>query len=209
MSSFTLVFPGDFGDYEWDVKEKGFFTEARLSASGKHYRLNFYDRVRLHQEIESQLQRAGVPATTERASTGAVRVRRDRLQPVLRAFREPPPFVSVRPEGRSRMAATDGARRVFRRSHEGPLLLNPRSSYSHRHRGWLQMVLPQWHIFSSRCEFSHTPVAPHAPRSHLRPIAEDRYRTMPGRQKYRHLLVGRLTLNRPGTHEVNTHGKQE
>jgi len=60
MSSFTLVFPGDFDDYEWDVEAKGFFTEARLSASGKHYRLNFYDRVRLQQEIESQLQRGGV-----------------------------------------------------------------------------------------------------------------------------------------------------
>ena len=60
MSSFTLVLPKDFDDYEWEVKAKGFFSEARLLASGKHYRLNFYDRVRLHQEIESELQRGGV-----------------------------------------------------------------------------------------------------------------------------------------------------
>jgi hypothetical protein len=60
MSSSTLVLPGDFDDHEWEVKAKGIFSEARLSASGKHYRLNFYDRGRLHQEIESEVHRCGV-----------------------------------------------------------------------------------------------------------------------------------------------------
>lgn len=57
MSNSALVLPGDFHEYEWEVKAKGFFSEARLSVSGKQYRLNFYDHVRLRQEIESELQR--------------------------------------------------------------------------------------------------------------------------------------------------------
>jgi hypothetical protein len=56
MVNFALLFPGDFSDYEWEVKAKGSFSEARLAVSGKHYRLNFYDPVRLQQEIESELQ---------------------------------------------------------------------------------------------------------------------------------------------------------
>jgi len=55
MSSSTLVFPEDFRDYEWEVEAKGYFSEAKLSASGKNYRLNFFDRVRLRQEIEDEL----------------------------------------------------------------------------------------------------------------------------------------------------------
>lgn len=56
MTSFALVLPRDFDDYEWKVKAKGFFSEARLSISGKQYRLNFYNCFRLNQEIESELQ---------------------------------------------------------------------------------------------------------------------------------------------------------
>ena len=57
MQSFALVLPSDFDDYEWEVKAKGFFSEARLSVSGKRYRLTFYDPVRLSQEIEDELKR--------------------------------------------------------------------------------------------------------------------------------------------------------
>ncbi len=60
MSSFALQFPKDFHEYEWEVKAKGFFSEARLSSSGRQYRLNFYDPVRLRQEVESELQRGNV-----------------------------------------------------------------------------------------------------------------------------------------------------
>jgi len=60
MSSFTLVLPEDFHDYEWEVEAKGYFTEAKLSASGKNYRLNFFESVRLQQEIKSDLERVGV-----------------------------------------------------------------------------------------------------------------------------------------------------
>lgn len=60
MSSFFLSLPADFADYEWEVKAKGWFSEAWLIASGQRYRLNFYDVVRLSQEIESELDRTGV-----------------------------------------------------------------------------------------------------------------------------------------------------
>jgi len=60
MSSFTLVLSEDFDDYEWEVEAKDCFTEAKLSASGKNYRLNFFESVRLQLEIKSDLERAGV-----------------------------------------------------------------------------------------------------------------------------------------------------
>ena len=57
MTNYTLTFPDDFDDYEWEVKSKGWFGEAKLSRLGKQYRLNFYDPVRLGQEVESELHR--------------------------------------------------------------------------------------------------------------------------------------------------------
>jgi hypothetical protein len=60
MSDFSLVLPANFDDYEWEVKAKGWFSEAQMTASGKHYRLNFFDPVRLAQEIESYLQEGDV-----------------------------------------------------------------------------------------------------------------------------------------------------
>ncbi|MFG3597427.1 hypothetical protein [Bradyrhizobium sp. RDI18] len=59
MPGFSLDLPADFADYEWEVETKGWFCEARIIVSGKRYRLNFYDPVRLGQEIESELQRGG------------------------------------------------------------------------------------------------------------------------------------------------------
>lgn len=52
---YSLTLPSDFSDYEWEVTAKGCFSDARLTVSGKLYRLNFYDAVRLAQEIESEL----------------------------------------------------------------------------------------------------------------------------------------------------------
>ena len=60
MPNFAFVLPADFSDYEWEVQAKGWFSEARITASGKHYRMNFYGPVRLGQEIESELERGGV-----------------------------------------------------------------------------------------------------------------------------------------------------
>jgi len=60
MSNFSFVLPADFDDYAWEVEAKGWFSEARMTVSGKHYRLNFYDPVRLAQTIEGDLQEGPV-----------------------------------------------------------------------------------------------------------------------------------------------------
>ena len=60
MTDFSFVLPADFDDYAWEVEAKGFFSEAVMTVAGKCYRLNFYDPVRLSQEIESELERGAV-----------------------------------------------------------------------------------------------------------------------------------------------------
>jgi len=57
MSSFSFVLPEDFGDYEWEVEAKGWFSGAAMILSGKRFQLNFYAPVRLGQDIESELER--------------------------------------------------------------------------------------------------------------------------------------------------------
>lgn len=56
----ALVWPEDFHEHEWEVTAKGWFSESKLTASGRRYRLIFYDPARLSQEIESELQRGAV-----------------------------------------------------------------------------------------------------------------------------------------------------
>ncbi len=53
----TLDFPTSYDEYASEVDSKGWFGEATFEFSGKHYRLNFYDPVRLQQEIDSEIQR--------------------------------------------------------------------------------------------------------------------------------------------------------
>lgn len=60
MSNFSFSLPWDFKDYEWEVTAKGCFSEAWMTVSEKRYRLNFYDIVRLSQEVESELKRGDV-----------------------------------------------------------------------------------------------------------------------------------------------------
>lgn len=60
MLSYSFALPLDFADYEWEVTAKGRFSEARMTVAGKQYRLNFYDAVRLGQEVESELERGSV-----------------------------------------------------------------------------------------------------------------------------------------------------
>ncbi|WP_271566804.1 hypothetical protein [Bradyrhizobium sp. CCBAU 11386] len=57
MRSSYLELPADFEDYGWEVEAKGWFSEARLIASGACYRINFYDPARLAQEIQDELAR--------------------------------------------------------------------------------------------------------------------------------------------------------
>ena len=60
MPDYSFILPADFLDYEFEVQAKGWFSEATLSISGKIYRLNFYDVVRLNQDIEDELAGVGV-----------------------------------------------------------------------------------------------------------------------------------------------------
>ena len=60
MSSFSLQLPTDFMDYAWEVEAKGWFSEARLVVAEKRYRINFYDSVRLTQEIQGEFERGRV-----------------------------------------------------------------------------------------------------------------------------------------------------
>lgn len=57
MTDFSFVLPADFDDYAWEVEAKGCFAETLMTVAGKRFRLNFYDPVRLNQEIESELER--------------------------------------------------------------------------------------------------------------------------------------------------------
>lgn len=60
MSKFSLELPADFADYELEVTAKGWFAGARITVSENRYCLNFYDAVRLGQELESELERGSV-----------------------------------------------------------------------------------------------------------------------------------------------------
>jgi hypothetical protein len=60
MSSFSFDLPADFAEYEWELEAKGWFSLARLTVSGKQYRLKFFDPARLGQEIQDELERGRV-----------------------------------------------------------------------------------------------------------------------------------------------------
>ena len=61
MTKYSLIFPDEFDEfYESEIQSKGYFGQVSLQISGKHFRLNFYDPVRLAQEIESEFQRGNV-----------------------------------------------------------------------------------------------------------------------------------------------------
>lgn len=60
MTDYSLDFPAGFDDYAWEVQSKGWFSDVRLAAYGKQYRIAFYDPVRLSQEIQEEIHRGGV-----------------------------------------------------------------------------------------------------------------------------------------------------
>ncbi|MBH5368670.1 hypothetical protein [Bradyrhizobium glycinis] len=60
MRASYLELPADFEDYGWEVEAKGWFSEARIIASGVRYRINFYDQARLSQEIQVEIARGGI-----------------------------------------------------------------------------------------------------------------------------------------------------
>lgn len=57
MRSSYLELPADFDDSGSEVEAKGWFSEARIIASGVRYRINFYDQARLGQQVQDELAR--------------------------------------------------------------------------------------------------------------------------------------------------------
>jgi hypothetical protein len=57
VRSSCLELPPNFDDYGWEVEAKGWFSEARIIASGRRYQIIFYDQARLGQEIQDELAR--------------------------------------------------------------------------------------------------------------------------------------------------------
>ena len=60
VSSFSLELPTDFGDYEWILESKGWFSEARIVVAERRYRVNFYDLARLTQTVEGEFERGQI-----------------------------------------------------------------------------------------------------------------------------------------------------
>lgn len=60
MSVFSLNFPDDFSDYEWEVESKGYFGNVELEFDQKKYFISFYDRTRLMQEINDEIGSNGL-----------------------------------------------------------------------------------------------------------------------------------------------------
>jgi acyl dehydratase len=58
--SFSFDLPADFTDRELEWEAKGYYSNARMIVSGRHYRLSFYDPVRLGQEIQSEVERGSI-----------------------------------------------------------------------------------------------------------------------------------------------------
>jgi acyl dehydratase len=44
----------------WSGRQKVYYSNARMIVSGRHYRLSFYDPVRLGQEIQSEVERGSI-----------------------------------------------------------------------------------------------------------------------------------------------------
>lgn len=60
MRSSCLELPADFEEHGSEVEAKGWFSEARVIASGARYRINFYDQARLNQQIQGELARGQI-----------------------------------------------------------------------------------------------------------------------------------------------------
>jgi len=60
VGSFCLELPTDFENYGWEVEAKGWYSQARIIASGTRYLINFYDPVRLGQQIQDELERGQI-----------------------------------------------------------------------------------------------------------------------------------------------------
>ncbi len=60
MTPYDLKIPKDFLEYEWEVEAKGWFPDVVVCIAQKEYQLEFYDAVRLSQEVADALNLTGV-----------------------------------------------------------------------------------------------------------------------------------------------------
>ncbi len=58
MEKPILILPSEFDEDSWLWEAKGFYSSAIVNAGGKSYSLKFYDKVRLAQDIEEELDAA-------------------------------------------------------------------------------------------------------------------------------------------------------
>lgn len=53
---YSLIFPGHYDADHGEIESKGFFSGVILVTGRGRYRINFYEPVRLGQDIESEMQ---------------------------------------------------------------------------------------------------------------------------------------------------------
>ncbi|WP_333663670.1 hypothetical protein [Acinetobacter sp.] len=54
MRNYSIKFPDDFNEYEWEIESKG-CLEIDIEIYGNIYNFNFYDPIRLNQKIQDDL----------------------------------------------------------------------------------------------------------------------------------------------------------
>lgn len=55
MKKFKFSLPEDFDENEWEFEKKGFYENSLLIIEEKKYQILFFDKQRLAQEIEDEL----------------------------------------------------------------------------------------------------------------------------------------------------------
>jgi hypothetical protein len=55
VTQYNLRIPDNFLEYEWEVIAKGWFADVLVNVAEKNYKLQFYDSIRLAQEVTDAL----------------------------------------------------------------------------------------------------------------------------------------------------------
>jgi len=59
MSRYEIIWPEDFADYAWEVESKGCLFGVKAKVGSEVLEPVFYDKVRLLQDVETELERSG------------------------------------------------------------------------------------------------------------------------------------------------------
>ncbi|MEH6629954.1 MAG: hypothetical protein V7776_03975 [Halopseudomonas aestusnigri] len=60
MPNFEIHFSTDFSEYEWEIEAKGWYGDLPVTWRGKLYMLNFFDPVRLNQDLQGELEQNSI-----------------------------------------------------------------------------------------------------------------------------------------------------